>query len=547
MLPRNETEALDEQLQVETVKSTDVYVPLSTIIAPSILAADFGALSDECSRILQQGADWLHVDVMDGHFVPSITIGAPVVASLRKKLGKEAYLDCHLMISDPAGYAEAFAKAGASGYTFHIEAVQQRKGGLDEDPKTVYDPQLAEATTQAARELCARIRELGMKPGIAVKPATPASAVEALLKEGLVDLVLVMTVEPGFGGQKFMPDQLPKVKQLSEWIEKSKYADRIHIQVDGGITVPPGEDPQDGDPALEVGAHGANVIVAGTAVFGAADPTYAMEHIRLAVDGGAIMRSLVSRDPRHAPYINSCGRFEGRGVFTALDFYDHASDPLSEQDRQRHDLITSLPPPPHSPTFFQQPVNPTVSAQNTDDDAVVETQTSQFHTLRTEHVARRFYTDHDMIMDGNKMTVSHLKAHSTTADETATASLTHKQSSLLLSSSNPAPIYYSNVYRLRNEHTSPAPSRIRITSSFPTTHKHVSTQSSFPLVWTVTSAANVINLITLTALAAVTAVFAAAAVVMKTTTGKYVKNKERNSNKFFFRCRMKKSKKEQKK
>lgn len=211
------------------------------LIAPSILSADFAKLGDEAKLMEKAGADWLHVDVMDGHFVPNLTIGPVVVKSLKKYTSLP--LDVHLMITDPLKYAEPFAKAGAWGMTFHVEAVK--------DPVAVI----------------AEIKRLGVKPGISIKPKTPASAVLPYLKD--LNVVLVMTVEPGFGGQSFMADMIPKIKEISAYIKKNNLT--CKIEVDGGI---------DAETGPKTVAAGAQVLVAGNAIFNSPDPTAALKTLK---------------------------------------------------------------------------------------------------------------------------------------------------------------------------------------------------------------------------------------------------------------------------
>ena len=201
---------------------------MSILISPSILSSDFANLQSEIEAIARCGADLVHVDVMDGHFVPNITIGVPVVKSVKKI--SPLPLDVHLMISDPLFYAKAFAEAGSDLITFHLES--------ESDPA----------------ETAAAIRSAGAKVGISVKPKTPAEAIFPYLP--LCDLVLVMTVEPGFGGQSFMADMLPKIEAISARCRETGLSPMI--EVDGGI------DPRT---APLVAKAGANVLVAGSAVF----------------------------------------------------------------------------------------------------------------------------------------------------------------------------------------------------------------------------------------------------------------------------------------
>ena len=212
-------------------------------IAPSILAADFARLGEEVEEIRRGGADYVHVDVMDGCFVPNISVGIPVVASLRR--ASDMFLDVHLMIDRPVRYVERFCKAGADLVNLHAEADS------------------LENNLEALRI----IRANGKKCGVTLKPGTPAEAVRPYLE--LVDLVLIMTVEPGFGGQKFMADMMDKVRAVRAMLDIVRPG--CDVEVDGGV-----------DPltAPICKAAGANVLVAGSAVFGKADRAAAIEAIR---------------------------------------------------------------------------------------------------------------------------------------------------------------------------------------------------------------------------------------------------------------------------
>ena len=216
------------------------------LIAPSILSADFAKLGDEVRAIDEAGADWIHIDVMDGHFVPNLTIGPGVVKALRLHSAKP--FDVHLMISPVDPFLDAFAEAGADIITVHPEA----------------GPHL-HRTVQ-------RVKGLGKKAGVSLNPATPAKALDYVLEE--IDLVLVMSVNPGFGGQKFISSQLRKIEAIASRIAKENLAAKI--EVDGGI------DPETAP--LAVGA-GANVLVAGTAAFRGGPSAYA-DNIK-ALRGGA--------------------------------------------------------------------------------------------------------------------------------------------------------------------------------------------------------------------------------------------------------------------
>ena len=211
------------------------------IIAPSLLSANFLHLQEACNMLNQSEAEWFHLDVMDGRFVPNISFGIPVIAAIRKATKKVC--DVHLMIEEPEKYAQAFKDAGADVLTVHVEACRHLHRNIQQ------------------------IKSLGMKAGVAINPHTPISDIEEIIAD--VDLVCLMSVNPGFGGQKFIEATLPKIKQLKKIItEKGSGA---IIEIDGGVTL---------ENAASIIHAGADVLVAGNTVFGAADPIDAIKQLR---------------------------------------------------------------------------------------------------------------------------------------------------------------------------------------------------------------------------------------------------------------------------
>ncbi|HEL1202280.1 TPA: ribulose-phosphate 3-epimerase [Streptococcus equi subsp. zooepidemicus] len=215
-------------------------------IAPSILAADYACFAAELARIEKTNAEYVHIDIMDGQFVPNISFGADVVASMRKH--SKLIFDCHLMVVNPERYVEAFAQAGADIMTIHVESTLHSHGALQ------------------------KIRAAGMKAGVVINPGTPVSAVEPLLS--LVDQVLIMTVNPGFGGQAFIPDCLEKVAAIAKMRDERGLS--FDIEVDGGV---------DDKTIRACYQAGANVFVAGSYLFKAADLAAQVQTLRAALNG----------------------------------------------------------------------------------------------------------------------------------------------------------------------------------------------------------------------------------------------------------------------
>ncbi|KXK52999.1 MAG: pentose-5-phosphate-3-epimerase [Chlorobi bacterium OLB7] len=211
-------------------------------LAPSLLSANFTRLGEDVQMLEEAGADFLHVDVMDGHFVPNITIGPPVIAALRKVT--ELPLDCHLMISDPDRYLEDFAHAGATYITVHVEAALHLHRTID------------------------RIRQLGCRPGVTLNPATSLSTLEDILP--YVDLVLLMSVEPGFGGQAFIPTLFRRAERLRQMLASCGRSDCL-VEADGGIKL---------DNIRAVYDSGVDVVVSGSGIFGTPNPTLTMKQMR---------------------------------------------------------------------------------------------------------------------------------------------------------------------------------------------------------------------------------------------------------------------------
>lgn len=212
-------------------------------LAPSILSADFSDLRTVLDQCAQGGADYIHVDVMDNHFVPNLTIGPMVVASLRPHT--HLFLDTHLMVTNVASLVEPFARAGADGITFHLEA------------------------TERPEEIIELIRAQGKQVGISIKPGTPVSAIDPYLDK--VDLVLIMSVEPGFGAQQYLPQSTERIRELNNRLVQIHRREQVLVEVDGGIKL---------DNAAMVEDAGADILVAGSAIFHAPDPVGTMRKFK---------------------------------------------------------------------------------------------------------------------------------------------------------------------------------------------------------------------------------------------------------------------------
>ncbi|KAH7104569.1 ribulose-5-phosphate 3-epimerase [Auriculariales sp. MPI-PUGE-AT-0066] len=216
---------------------------LRAIISPSVLASDFGQLTAECKRMIKGGAEWLHMDVMDGHFVPNITMGAPILSCVKKSI-PDIFMDCHMMVAEPEKWVDDIAAAGGALYCFHIEA------------------------TSEPIALIEQIHAKGMKAGVAISPDTLSTAITDEIAAA-ADMLLVMTVYPGRGGQKFLERCVPKVAELRQRFPNKD------IEVDGGV----------GPSTIDQCAHaGSNVIVAGTAIFNAQDPEAVISALKATVD-----------------------------------------------------------------------------------------------------------------------------------------------------------------------------------------------------------------------------------------------------------------------
>lgn len=211
------------------------------IIAPSLLSANFLRLEDECKMLNESEADWFHLDVMDGRFVPNISFGIPVIEHIRKATKK--ICDVHLMIVEPERYVEAFKEAGADNLSVHIEACVHLHRNIQQ------------------------IKSLGMKAGVAINPHTPVSLLQDVL--GDIDLVLLMSVNPGFGGQKFIPNTLNKIRELRKMIDDNKL--NVKIEIDGGVTL---------ENAKEIIDAGADILVAGNTVFKSKDPKHTIHQLK---------------------------------------------------------------------------------------------------------------------------------------------------------------------------------------------------------------------------------------------------------------------------